>query len=68
MKDLAACLSMTRTRRIVLEPESDNQRLFNRILPFGYQKCFEFNFPQTFSFADDDSRQHRAVVMEQIAL
>ena len=34
-----------RTQRIVLEPRSDNQRLFNRILPFGYQKCFEFNFP-----------------------
>lgn len=34
-----------RTQRIVLEPRSDNQRLFNRILPFGYEKCFEFNFP-----------------------
>lgn len=34
-----------RTQRIVLEPRADNQRLFNRILPFGYEKCFEFNFP-----------------------
>tara|TARA_Y100001960_G_scaffold278971_1_gene310826 strand:- start:1364 stop:2281 length:918 start_codon:yes stop_codon:yes gene_type:complete len=34
-----------RTQRIVLEPRADNERLFNRILPMGYQKCFEFNFP-----------------------
>ena len=34
-----------RTQRIVLEPRSDNERLFNRILPLGYTKCFEFNFP-----------------------
>lgn len=34
-----------RTNRIVLEPRADNDRLFNRILPLGYQKCFEFNFP-----------------------
>ncbi|NVD08563.1 acetyltransferase [Vibrio sp. JPW-9-11-11] len=34
-----------RTNRIVLEPRCDNERLFNRILPIGYRKCFEFNFP-----------------------
>lgn len=34
-----------RTNRIVLEPRADNERLFNRILPLGYRKCFEFNFP-----------------------
>nr|WP_158160941.1 GNAT family N-acetyltransferase [Vibrio mimicus] len=34
-----------RTNRVVLEPRSDNERLFNRILPLGYRKCFEFNFP-----------------------
>ncbi|EKO3605989.1 acetyltransferase [Vibrio metschnikovii] len=34
-----------RTNRIVLEPRADNERLFDRILPLGYQKCFEFNFP-----------------------
>lgn len=34
-----------RTQRIVLEPRSDNERLFNRITQVGYQKCFEFNFP-----------------------
>ncbi|MBV7262404.1 acetyltransferase [Photobacterium sp. WH24] len=34
-----------RTTRIVLEPRSDNQRLFNRIKEVGYQKLFEFNFP-----------------------
>ncbi|MGY3571756.1 GNAT family N-acetyltransferase [Vibrio paucivorans] len=34
-----------RTQRIVLEPRHDNQRLFNRIVPMGYNKCFEFNFP-----------------------
>ncbi|GEM74668.1 GNAT family N-acetyltransferase [Vibrio sagamiensis] len=34
-----------RTQRIVLEPRSDNQRLFNRILPMGFEKQFEFNFP-----------------------
>lgn len=34
-----------RTQRIVLEPRSDNERLFNRIQEVGYQKCFEFNFP-----------------------
>lgn len=38
-------LDDVRTQRLVLEPRSDNQRLFNRILPFGYEKCFEFNFP-----------------------
>ncbi|MDE1221691.1 acetyltransferase [Vibrio aestuarianus] len=34
-----------RTQRIVLEPRSDNHRLFNRIEQVGYRKCFEFNFP-----------------------
>ncbi|KKC99711.1 GNAT family N-acetyltransferase [Photobacterium halotolerans] len=34
-----------RTTRIVLEPRSDNKRLFNRIKEVGYQKLFEFNFP-----------------------
>lgn len=34
-----------RTQRIVLEPRADNERLFNRILPMGYEKRFEFNFP-----------------------
>lgn len=34
-----------RTQRIVLEPRADNQRLFNRIIPMGYHKQFEFNFP-----------------------
>ncbi|NAZ98375.1 GNAT family N-acetyltransferase [Vibrio toranzoniae] len=34
-----------RTQRIVLEPRTDNERLFNRIIPMGYEKCFEFNFP-----------------------
>jgi acetyl CoA:N6-hydroxylysine acetyl transferase len=34
-----------RTQRIVLEPRHDNQRLFKRILPLGYDKCMEFNFP-----------------------
>ncbi|MFC3024097.1 GNAT family N-acetyltransferase [Vibrio zhugei] len=34
-----------RTQRIVLEPRADNQRLFNRIIPMGYRKQFEFNFP-----------------------
>ncbi|WP_428771585.1 GNAT family N-acetyltransferase [Vibrio sp.] len=34
-----------RTQRIVLEPRADNERLFTRILPVGYHKCFEFNFP-----------------------
>ncbi|OEF03961.1 GNAT family N-acetyltransferase [Vibrio genomosp. F10] len=34
-----------RTRRIVLEPRSDNIRLFKRIEQVGYKTCFEFNFP-----------------------
>ncbi len=34
-----------RTQRIVLEPRSDNHRLFNRIQNVGYKKRFEFNFP-----------------------
>jgi acetyl CoA:N6-hydroxylysine acetyl transferase len=38
-------LDDARTEKIVLEPRSDNHRLFNQIEKLDFKKEFEFNFP-----------------------
>ncbi|WP_058911393.1 GNAT family N-acetyltransferase [Entomohabitans teleogrylli] len=38
-------LDESRTRRLVLEPRMDNQRLFRHLTPAGYHTVKEFDFP-----------------------